>query len=94
MVSWIILLLLIVLTVVNPWWLIAVVVLMCLIVGQWYSYKSLPWRCTHYPMLRKYSAIAGQEATVAEHSGKNFDIRYALVRLVQTVTQSWSGEKV
>src|SRR3972149_1066761 len=49
------------------------------VVGQ----QGRPWRRIHYPMLRAYAAIAGQEVAVAEHNGRDFDIRPALDRLVR-----------
>ena len=94
MVSYIVLFVLFILTFRNPWWWIAVVPVALWKVGQWYFYKGRPWRRIHYPMLRAYAAIAGQEGAVAEHNGRDFDIRPALDRLVRTVKPDWSEEKV
>lgn len=93
MIFWLFLAALIALAFNNSWWWIIVTLAALIKVSRWWIYNSSPWRKIHYPAMRIYAGAAGIESSTAEKSGRIFDVRNALITLVNIQRPNWKEEK-
>ncbi|MFZ3122914.1 MAG: hypothetical protein WA104_06120 [Thermodesulfovibrionales bacterium] len=53
-------------------------------VGRYYVRLASPWRRIHFPLMVRYSSIAGYQMGTAERTGKEFSIKDVLHTLVKS----------
>ncbi len=74
------------------WVLFALVTLF--VIGRYAFRLSSPWRRLHYPMMFRYSGLAGQEMGLAQAENREFDVSAALRNLVKSVFPTWPDDEV
>jgi hypothetical protein len=81
----------------NVYWWIGVAVFFGLHkFGTWITYKSTAWRRMHYPLLKRYSFLAGIHGGLHPEQVKEqpFDIVPPLSQLIREVRPSWDDDKI
>lgn len=95
MITWALIVISIFLSLVHSWWwLIAVFLFSAFKAYKWYFYQSRPWRKIHYPAYRYYAAAAALESAEADDAGREFQVRNALIKLLEMVQPNWDKEKI
>lgn len=61
--------------------------------GRYFYRLSSPWRRLHFPLMYRYSGLAGQEMGLAQVENREFDVRAALRNLVKSVYPNWQDDE-
>lgn len=94
MISWLLLAGAIGLTFTSRWWLVAVGVVGIYKSFQLWYHNGRPWRRVHFPAMRAYASAAGREVAESGNQGRGFDVRNALVHLVEMRRQDWDERQI
>lgn len=63
-------------------------------VGRYYVRLAQPWRRLHFPLMIRYSSIAGYQMGAAESTGNEFSIKQVLRSLVKTAYPYMEDDEV
>jgi hypothetical protein len=74
-------------------WAIFAIATSFLLMRYWFRIQS-GWARLHYPLMLRYSALAGEEAAKAKLNDRKYSLGTVLSRLVKSGYPSWSQEEV